>query len=102
MATSGMSLVAAFDDLVCSTDALSDGTEGGLWIIFLQSSKSFEEVLDLCCLSVFGNFVGHQIGFYKKLEALRAENKQLIKENEAKDINMKLSRLAVHGPVLTC
>lgn len=41
---------------------------------------------------VFAGFVGHQIGLYKKLESLTAENRELIKQNESKDINMKLSR----------
>ena len=40
----------------------------------------------------FVKFVGHQLGMYKKVDSLKAENDRLIKDNDSKEINMKLSR----------
>ena len=40
----------------------------------------------------FVKFVNHQMGLYKKVDSLKAENDRLIKDNDSKEINMKLSR----------
>ena len=49
-------------------------------------SSNFVAALD------FVKFVGHQVGLYKKVDSLKAENDRLIKDNDSKEINMKLSR----------
>ena len=88
MASTGVSLVKQFDELVAATDVLTAGTDGGL---VLHGNYSWKIVSFV--LIVFGSFVSCQMDFFKGYDDLKSMNNKLKGDNEAKDINLKLSRL---------